>query len=529
MTIVLDPLPPPPETQSPEISTEVPTVVSHSKGQDIISSSVETPVEENSTLRDSLTTVIQEATNNSSLDTAGLFASAENETVSRTSTTEYLTDTNIDIFEEETTTDNYTSSEVTLGMVEVTESTNIFSTEKYVEDYSSLEDEAVTVVSTTTAEDITSTVEVESNSTHMPTTSNPYNHWDADSAEQELEMEMGRSAEINSSSNPEDNVGSYDDYDDPKEAPPSSATTTLPPFTQRSYILQLAGNSTIVKLRQNDFAKYLKLNLAARLSLEYDNVKVNRVVLEPPKLLVNVSVVTPSGLSSDGAGGGDNVEEEEEEEPLHLMAETNATLLELSGEEYHVVRMLPLRTRPTVPDVEDTDDGPDDLDEAAAVSDRHSDIEFVIFTVLGGACAAVIAVTIVLTAFRYLRRLSDAGVQWLPPWQLRVPHHRMGDASTPAPSQPPPTVIYSGSFAARAPAWRTEEPIGVPELEMEGGVPVLFLPPPTSLPSSKLQIFNCNAKNLLIPLPTPQRSCAHKDTVQTQEVRAGHDNPNYCG
>jgi len=135
----------------------------------------------------------------------------------------------------------------------------------------------------------------------------------------------------------------------------------------RWFVLLLSGNSTVAQMRRTDFAKYLKLNLAARLSLEYDEVKINRVLVVPPRLMVNVSVVPVSERASAAApqhvpvaeaaaaaaAAADAVSSSSwplsvsdaavsdrvvvvNDDPLHNLVETNATLMELSGEEYRV-------------------------------------------------------------------------------------------------------------------------------------------------------------------------------------------------
>ncbi|XP_014293414.1 uncharacterized protein [Halyomorpha halys] len=286
----------------------------------------------------------------------------------------------------------------------------------------------------------------------------------------------------------------------------------------RWFLLLLAGNSTIVKLRQKDFAKYLKLNLAARLSLEYDEVKVNKVVLAPPRLMVNVSVV-PSGMG--------NLDDEfdlnerlfgEEEAPLHKLAETNATLLELSGEEYHVVRFLSLRSQQPV-----------SLDEASSetviVTDRHTevDIEKIIYTVVGGACL-ILLLTLVIALFRlYIISLK---VKW--PWKREklfstLPRHqRMSD------SPPGPLVIYSGAFVDRngppSGSW-IEENYSREEAKLENPLDTMIDPGILENPKfqvdSRLHILGCRPNHLLLP-HTPVR---HKNL--DVRIPRGLDNPNY--
>ncbi|RZF45327.1 hypothetical protein LSTR_LSTR010414 [Laodelphax striatellus] len=311
----------------------------------------------------------------------------------------------------------------------------------------------------------------------------------------------------------------------------------------RWFLLLLAGNSTIVRLRQKDFAKYLKLNLAARLSLEYDEVRVNRVVLAPPRLMVNVSVV-PSNEN-----GVEDLDEElemddrvfgEEEAPLHKLAETNATLLELSGEEYHVVRFLSLRSQQPV--------SLDDVPSATSliVNDRHMDIETVIYVAVGGACAAVILVTALMALFRYLRTLN---IDW--PWHRSKPlfnslprHQRMSDETLPSIGGPL-TVIYSGSFVDRSgppsgnwledhASMLAEDPTSEGPVYTFGALNNSILTdalmsdagltpdsPRQPKPDSKLHILGCRPGHLLIP--QVPRSPANQRRLNRVTV----DNPNY--
>ncbi|KAE8736885.1 hypothetical protein FOCC_FOCC017659, partial [Frankliniella occidentalis] len=154
-----------------------------------------------------------------------------------------------------------------------------------------------------------------------------YRNYDVDSQERERELEE-RAREQNHPADLEDTnvheVNHYvpeDEHEDPEVA--EKVQQQQQRSVARWYLLLLAGNSTTVRLRQKDFAKYLKLNLAARLSVEYNDLRVNRVEFKP-LLMVNVTIFSRP--------------KDNEEAPLHMLADTNATLLELSGEEYHVVR-----------------------------------------------------------------------------------------------------------------------------------------------------------------------------------------------
>lgn len=414
----------------------------------------------------------------------------------------------------------------------------------------------------------------------------PYAHWDSDSEEQEHEMELQRLPELTKEELEHDEddsavVRTLGNTVDVDVGPPTSPSPSTP-TNGRSYLLLLAGNSTIVQLRQQDFAKYLKLNLAARLSLEYDDVRVNRVVLAPPQLLVNVSVVTPSeaaaAISSEefiSEAALDNAVLKEEE-PLHMLAETNATLLELSGEEYHVVRLLSLHSHPSEKKVEIEGDLPS---TATIISDHQSNTELIIYTAIGSVCALVILVILFMTFSRYLRSFH---VQW--PWQRpkslysswtlpssHVRHRRMDEY--PSATVVPPTVIYSGSFAARAAnSWVDEYhsqssivladdacstamlgvgalklPAGNPlyaDFEMGGAAGNVIMGHNTETLSmqrhqspSKLHMFSCRPGSIVIPAVVPHHQVRRNlqvtkdshtlDVGIREDCKLGHDNPNY--
>ncbi|XP_054260268.1 uncharacterized protein LOC128984924 [Macrosteles quadrilineatus] len=332
----------------------------------------------------------------------------------------------------------------------------------------------------------------------------------------------------------------------------SSNRDVIPP-PGRWFILLLAGNSTIVKLRQKDFAKYLKLNLAARLSLEYDEVKVNRVILAPPRLMVNVSVVPAN------EGGNQDLDEEldledkifgEEEAPLHKLAETNATLLELSGEEYHVVRFLSLRSQQPI----QMEDSPSAT--SMIVNDRHMDIELIIYVIVGGTCALAILVTFFFGLWRYLRTAainwpwSGAKPRFTPPWSLPR-HQRMGEEPTPSIGGPL-TVIYSGNFVDRtAPSsgsWIDDcQPPSIPDpLESTrqpvygfGALSNSALPEicdsfsnithesPRFNLDNKLHILGCRPNHFLLPHQPARSASDHKNTLDVRIQGVGVDNPNY--
>lgn len=179
-----------------------------------------------------------------------------------------------------------------------------------------------------------------------------FERWDEASEEQERALEDA----MRTDDRPED--------DDDRGGSSSSSSSVLAAdqnTPSRWFVLLLSGNSTVAQMRRTDFAKYLKLNLAARLSLEYNEIKINRVLVVPPRLMVNVSVVpvserasvaaaavaaaaastlrsrpsSRSSLAASNAAAPDRVPAEEDG-PLHNLVETNATLMELSGEEYRV-------------------------------------------------------------------------------------------------------------------------------------------------------------------------------------------------
>ena len=89
----------------------------------------------------------------------------------------------------------------------------------------------------------------------------------------------------------------------------------------------LNGNTTVASRRQRDLGTYLRLNLAARLDADYNDVVINRILLTQTKVMANISV-EPSHLIGVGAIG------------LDALSQGNVTLLELSGQEFLVDRII---------------------------------------------------------------------------------------------------------------------------------------------------------------------------------------------
>lgn len=91
----------------------------------------------------------------------------------------------------------------------------------------------------------------------------------------------------------------------------------------------LNGNATVANRRQRDLGTYLRLNLAARLDADYNDVAINRILLTPMAILANISV-EPSHLEYGGTGAAG----------LEALGQGNVTLLELSGHEFQVDRII---------------------------------------------------------------------------------------------------------------------------------------------------------------------------------------------
>ncbi|XP_065205939.1 uncharacterized protein LOC135835547 [Planococcus citri] len=160
------------------------------------------------------------------------------------------------------------------------------------------------------------------------------------------------------------------------------------------FVLLLAGNSTIAEMRKEDFVKYLKVNLAARLSLEYNDIRINAILVVPPNLMVNVSL--PANESPVNVNEEVNVEEHQKIGSIHELAETNATLLELSGQEYHVVQLLCLKSQQSVQN---------SLPQTARVIDRkHDDIEFYIFLIVGAICMFGMISPLLYTLYKLIQK-----------------------------------------------------------------------------------------------------------------------------
>ena len=90
-------------------------------------------------------------------------------------------------------------------------------------------------------------------------------------------------------------------------------------------VFVLSGNATVAARRQRDLGTYLRLNLAARLDADYNDVAINRIVLTGQSVLANISV-EPSHLAASTG--------------LEALGRGNVTLLELSGNEFQVERII---------------------------------------------------------------------------------------------------------------------------------------------------------------------------------------------
>ncbi|XP_057364984.1 uncharacterized protein LOC130685674 [Daphnia carinata] len=105
-------------------------------------------------------------------------------------------------------------------------------------------------------------------------------------------------------------------------------SATLSPFWPWMLFI-INGNATVANRRQRDLGTYLRLNLAARLDADYNDVAINRILLTPQAILANISV-EPSHLVYGGTGAAG----------LEALGQGNVTLLELSGHEFQVDRII---------------------------------------------------------------------------------------------------------------------------------------------------------------------------------------------
>ena len=99
-------------------------------------------------------------------------------------------------------------------------------------------------------------------------------------------------------------------------------------ITWKWCLLAMSGNATIVKLRRNDFVKYLKMNVASLVGSEYDFVRVTSISYTP-YVLVNVSL------------DWNEANEPRIIKSLGNLASHNDTLLDLSGEHFNLTDFLP--------------------------------------------------------------------------------------------------------------------------------------------------------------------------------------------
>ncbi|KAK3930557.1 Neuroblast differentiation-associated protein AHNAK [Frankliniella fusca] len=252
-----------------------------------------------------------------------------------------------------------------------------------------------------------------------------YRNYDVDSQERERELEE-RGREQNHPADLEDtNVHEVNHYvpgdeheDDPEEA--DKVQQQQQRSVARWYLLLLAGNSTTVRLRQKDFAKYLKLNLAARLSVEYNDLRVNRVEFKP-LLMVNVTIFSRP--------------KDNEEAPLHMLADTNATLLELSGEEYHVVRFITIPNDEALASLASGGFQADSYTGTVPRGDWHVDMGVAVYFAIAAALVSILLAVFLVGLWRYVRALA-AEVRWpwrrykpysLPRWSLPLQHRLCAD------------------------------------------------------------------------------------------------------
>lgn len=105
-------------------------------------------------------------------------------------------------------------------------------------------------------------------------------------------------------------------------------SATLSPFWPWMLFI-INGNATVANRRQRDLGTYLRLNLAARLDADYNDVAINRILLTPQAIVANISV-EPSHLVYGGTGAAG----------LEALGQGNVTLLELSGHEFQVDRII---------------------------------------------------------------------------------------------------------------------------------------------------------------------------------------------
>ena len=314
------------------------------------------------------------------------------------------------------------------------------------------------------------------------------------------------------------------------------------------YLFLLMGNTTIIQLRRKDFTKYLKLNLAARLSVEYDDVRVNKVILASPKILVNVSVFNSSPDDFAGEYKKDLKDKfnDKGETSLFKLAETNATLLELSGEEYHVIRFLSLESQR--PEAEAHKDSP--LSVTTFSSSRQNDFEFIFYTFIGSTCACGIILIFFITLNKYFRKISDFDWPTMrvksSAWKLEENNESDKDSDF---TNISPAVIYSGGFPQIRGSWMsgtrppsTDQPSSATTTNnsRQKSITDFNYSPPTrkqqstylSEPEnlfttncrkqSKLEIYNCDAKNLvMIPVLETQVNVGKNDKKIFNKIKNG--------
>lgn len=151
-------------------------------------------------------------------------------------------------------------------------------------------------------------------------------------------------------------------------------------------LLSIAGNATVVRLRKDDFVRYLRMNVASLTGSEYDLVRVNSVSYTP-HVMVNVSLDWSEARHHKIVKTLDN------------LATHNDTILDLSGLHYNLTDFVPasalLAPKPVAP----LEDG----DAAAAAADPRQ-MEALIYMAVGATIAFLMTATLLFAVCHCLGR-----------------------------------------------------------------------------------------------------------------------------
>ena len=108
------------------------------------------------------------------------------------------------------------------------------------------------------------------------------------------------------------------------------------------FVLPLEQNTTFAALKKENIVKYLKTDLAVRLSLEYNKMKINTLIVLPTSLISNTSlpVINLTTQVDEQVDIAFGTRSSNSSSLRHELNGLNMTVVDLSGLSYYVLQLL---------------------------------------------------------------------------------------------------------------------------------------------------------------------------------------------